>query len=197
MNLANKLTLFRIILVPFFVAFMLIDEIPYNYLLALIIFAVASVTDFLDGYIARKYNMITSFGKFLDPIADKVLVVSALVCFVELGWTGAWVVVVIIAREFIVSGIRLAAVESEDKTVISAGFLGKLKTAVTMVVICWFLIIMTIYFDFKINYFDISPDFNMAIVTTTSVLMYTCAFLTVISGVQYAWQYRHVFKSKN
>jgi len=176
MNLANKLTLFRIILVPFFVAVLLIPEIPYNYLWGLIIFVIASVTDFLDGYVARKFDMITPLGKFLDPIADKILVVSALVCFVELGWTSAWVVAVIIAREFIVSGVRLAAVEGADKTVISAGFLGKLKTAVTMIVICVVLIIT--------NQFIID------------ILIYICAFLTVISGVQYVWQYRNVFKAK-
>ena len=86
MNLANKLTLMRVILVPFFVAFMLIDAIPLNYLWALLVFAIASITDMLDGKIARKYNMITSFGKFLDPLADKILVAAALVCFVQLGW---------------------------------------------------------------------------------------------------------------
>ena len=91
MNLANKLTLMRVILVPFFVAFMLIDAIPLNYLWALLVFAIASITDMLDGKIARKYNMITSFGKFLDPLADKILVAAALVCFVQLGWCSAWV----------------------------------------------------------------------------------------------------------
>lgn len=102
MNLANKLTLMRVILVPFFVAFMLIDAIPLNYLWALLVFAIASITDMLDGKIARKYNMITSFGKFLDPLADKILVAAALVCFVQLGWCSAWVTALILAREFVV-----------------------------------------------------------------------------------------------
>lgn len=136
MNLANKLTLMRVILVPFFVAFMLIDAIPLNYLWALLVFAIASITDMLDGKIARKYNMITSFGKFLDPLADKILVAAALVCFVQLGWCSAWVTALILAREFVVSGVRLVAASSEKKAVIAAGMLGKLKTAMTMAAIC-------------------------------------------------------------
>ena len=98
MNLANKLTLARVVMVPFFVAFMLIEEIPFNYLWAVLIFIAASLTDMADGKIARKYNMITDFGKFLDPLADKVLVISALICMVELGWTYSWVVAIIVAR---------------------------------------------------------------------------------------------------
>ena len=103
MNLANKLTLLRVILVPFFAFFMLAGNIvPYSYLWAAIIFAAASITDTADGKIARKYNMVTNFGKFLDPLADKLLVVTALICFVELGWASAWVTAIIVAREFVV-----------------------------------------------------------------------------------------------
>jgi len=178
MNLANKLTLFRIILVPLFAAAILTDS-NFGYTWALIIFAAASLTDFLDGHIARKYNMITPFGKFLDPIADKILVATALICFAGLGWTSAWVVALIIAREFIVSGIRLAAVESADKTVIAARFSGKLKTAFTMISICAVLLM---------NIFQIGSQFY------TDILMYICAALTVISGAQYVWDYRGVFK---
>ena len=113
MNIANKLTLLRVILVPFFAFFMLAgDIVPYSYLWAAVIFAVASITDTADGKIARKYNMVTNFGKFLDPLADKVLVVTALICFVELGWASAWVTAIIVAREFVVSGIRLIAAGS-------------------------------------------------------------------------------------
>ena len=134
MNIANKLTLLRVILVPFFAFFMLAgDIVPYSYLWAAVIFAVASITDTADGKIARKYNMVTNFGKFLDPLADKVLVVTALICFVELGWASAWVTAIIVAREFVVSGIRLIAAGSEKKTVIAASIWGKLKTASTMV----------------------------------------------------------------
>jgi len=183
MNLANKLTLFRVILVPFFTAALLLDF----YLIALIIFAVASVTDFLDGQIARKYNMVTAFGKFLDPIADKILVASALICFAGLGWTSAWVVALIIAREFIVSGIRLAAVESAEKIVIAARFSGKLKTAFTMITICAILII-NIYTSVVAEELAVWPY------TACNILMYVCAALTVYSGAQYAWNYRGVFR---
>ena len=145
MNIANKLTLLRVILVPFFAFFMLAgDIVPYSYLWAAVIFAVASITDTADGKIARKYNMVTNFGKFLDPLADKVLVVTALICFVELGWASAWVTAIIVAREFVVSGIRLIAAGSEKKTVIAASIWGKLKTASTMVAICVIIIFLSI-----------------------------------------------------
>ena len=107
MNTANKLTVFRIILIPFFVLFMLTDFTAFNRLIALILFITASITDQLDGHIARKYNMITSFGKFMDPIADKLLVSSALICLSSLGELPAWVVIVIILREFAISGLRV------------------------------------------------------------------------------------------
>lgn len=116
MNLANKLTMFRVIIVPFFVFFMSADFVPLRFLWALILFALASITDMFDGKVARKYNMVTNFGKFLDPLADKILVAAALICFVELKWTPAWVVFVILAREFLVSGIRLVAASSEKRS---------------------------------------------------------------------------------
>lgn len=115
MNLPNKLTLFRVIIVPFFVFFMCFSAIPYRFLCATILFGLASLTDMLDGKIARKYNLVTDFGKFLDPLADKVLVAAALVCFIELNWTSAWIVFVILTREFLVSGIRLVAASSPKK----------------------------------------------------------------------------------
>ena len=110
MNLANKLTLLRVILVPFFAFFMLAgDIVPYSYLWAAVIFAVASITDTADGKIARKYNLVTNFGKFMDPLADKLLVCSAMICLVDLKLIPVWVVLIIIAREFIISGFRLVA----------------------------------------------------------------------------------------
>lgn len=181
MNLANKLTMFRVILVPFFVAAMAFSQ----HLAALIIFALASLTDMLDGKVARKYNMITDFGKFLDPLADKVLVAAALICMVELKYTAAWLVWVIIAREFMVSGIRLVAAGSKEKIVIAANIWGKLKTASTMVAICVILILHTI------------ADFGVAmtfIPLVSDILMYICTALTVISGVIYIWDYRSVLK---
>lgn len=195
MNLANKLTLMRVILVPFFVAFMLIDAIPMNYLWAAVVFAAASITDMLDGKIARKYNMITSFGKFLDPLADKILVAAALVCFVEVGWCSAWVTALILAREFVVSGVRLVAASSEKKLVIPAGMLGKLKTAMTMVAVC-VILLLHILEDFRVIYgipyvYSIQPmGFGFPIQLVSDILMYIAAALTVASGVKYLYDYR-------
>ena len=132
MNLPNKLTLLRICMIPFFVLFELaFPGQAWAKWVALVIFAAASLTDKADGYIARKYNMITNFGKFMDPLADKLLVCSAMICFVEKHQMPAWVVIVIIAREFIISGFRLIA--AERGKVIAAGMWGKVKTAVQMV----------------------------------------------------------------
>ncbi|MDE7360792.1 MAG: CDP-diacylglycerol--glycerol-3-phosphate 3-phosphatidyltransferase [Oscillospiraceae bacterium] len=183
MNLANKLTMFRVIIVPFFVLFMSVSAIPYRFLWALILFGLASITDMLDGKVARKYNMVTDFGKFLDPLADKILVAAALICFVELGWTYAWVAFVILAREFIVSGIRLVAATSEKKKVIPANIWGKLKTAVTMVAMAVMLILGVLMDDF-----GLMAEFPARIVR--DVLMYLSALLTVISGVVYCYDSR-------
>ncbi|MCH5205617.1 MAG: CDP-diacylglycerol--glycerol-3-phosphate 3-phosphatidyltransferase [Oscillospiraceae bacterium] len=184
MNLANKLTMFRVIIVPFFVVFMSVAAIPYRFLWALVLFALASITDLLDGKIARKFNMVTDFGKFLDPLADKVLVAAALICFVELGWTYAWVVFVILTREFLVSGIRLVAASSDKKAVIPASIWGKLKTAVTMAAMVVILIFGVLIDDFGI----IGGEFPAQIVR--DVLMYLSALLTVISGIKYVYDYR-------
>ena len=184
MNLPNKLTVMRVVMVPFFVAFMLIGAIPYNYLWALLVFAAASITDMLDGKIARKYNLITNFGKFLDPLADKILVASALICFVQLGWCSAWVTALILAREFVVSGVRLVAASSDKKVVIAAGMLGKMKTAMTMVAIC-----VIIFMWILVQFGAITPeDFPIQIIS--DILMYIAAALTVASGVQYLYDYR-------
>ena len=128
MNLPNKLTILRIIMIPFFVLFMLLDggaNQTYRYIAA-VIFIVASFTDLLDGKIARKYNLVTNFGKFMDPLADKLLVCSGLICFVGLGALPAWFVIIIISREFIISGFRLVA--SDNGVVIAASYWGKFKT---------------------------------------------------------------------
>ena len=144
MNLPNKLTIFRMILVPVFVfiAYLQIDGyiigFSIKYLLLDLIFIIASITDQLDGYIARKTNQVTTFGKFLDPIADKVLVLSALVMMCEFGLIPGWIPVIVLAREFIVSGFRLVAVEKG--TVIAASIWGKIKTATTMVAIILLLL---------------------------------------------------------
>jgi len=135
MNLPNKLTIVRIIMIPFFVFFLLTDLFGNTGdWIALVIFIVASLTDLLDGYIARKYNLVTNFGKFMDPLADKLLVCSALICLVELGRLPAWMVVIIISREFIISGFRLVA--SDNGIVIAASYWGKFKTTFQMIMIC-------------------------------------------------------------
>ncbi len=184
MNLPNRLTLLRIALVPFFVFFMCFTAMPLRFLWALILFVLASITDLLDGRIARKNNMVTDFGKFLDPLADKILVAATLICFVELGWTSAWVVFIILAREFIVSGIRLVAASSDKKKVIPANIWGKLKTAVTMIAIIVILILGVLIYDLKV----IGGDFPAQLIR--DILMILSAALTVISGIVYCYEYR-------
>lgn len=134
MNLPNKLTVLRVIMIPFFVLFLLsgIGKDAGKWI-ALALFVIASLTDLLDGKIARKYNLVTNFGKFMDPLADKLLVCSALICFVELGKLPAWMVIVIISREFIISGFRLIA--ADNGVVIAASYWGKFKTTFQMVMI--------------------------------------------------------------
>ena len=134
MNLPNKLTMFRVILIPFFVVFLLVDITSVDKWIALAIFIVASLTDLLDGKIARKYNLVTNFGKFMDPLADQLLVCSALICLVALERIPAWMVIVIIAREFIISGFRLVA--SDNGVVIAASYWGKFKTTFQIIMIC-------------------------------------------------------------
>lgn len=189
MNLANKLTMLRVIMVPFFVLFMMVDAIPLNYLWAMVVFAVASITDMIDGKVARKYNMITDFGKFLDPLADKILVAAALVCMVELKWTYAWVAIIILVREFVVSGVRLVAAGSEKKVVIAAGWLGKVKTAVTMVAIVVVLLMHIV------AGFGVLPE-AFPIQLISDILMIASAVLTLWSGVQYLYDYREFIDPK-
>nr|WP_330362043.1 CDP-diacylglycerol--glycerol-3-phosphate 3-phosphatidyltransferase [Pseudobutyrivibrio ruminis] len=134
MNLPNKLTLFRVVLIPFFVLFLLINPASQALrIIADLIFIVASLTDMLDGKIARKYNLVTNFGKFMDPLADKLLVCSAMICLIATGQLYAWVVIIIVAREFIISGFRLIA--AENGIVIAANIFGKLKTVSQMIMI--------------------------------------------------------------
>jgi CDP-diacylglycerol--glycerol-3-phosphate 3-phosphatidyltransferase len=180
MNLPNKLTVLRIILVPFFVLFLLVDSIPYNYLWALIVFAVASITDCLDGNIARKYNLVTNFGKFLDPLADKVLVLAAMIGFIELGLSSSVVVIIVIAREFLVTSLRLVA--ASDGTVIAASIYGKIKTILQMFSIVAILLLKTID-QFTPTGWDIDLISN--------VLMWITAVIAVISGWDYLWKNRH------
>lgn len=164
MNLPNKLTILRILIVPFFVWLLLVD-FPYSSLWATLLFIAASITDLLDGYIARKYNLVTDFGKFADPIADKILVISACVCLVETGVLPAWSVLIIIFREFVVSGIRMSA--AAKSIVIPADKLGKLKTVTQMLAIILLI-------SGWLNYFYLPY-----------ILYYISVFLTFLSGIMY------------
>ncbi len=135
MNLPNKLTMFRVILIPVFIIVLMagIFSEPLNRYIGVAVFCIASFTDYLDGNIARKYNLVTNFGKFMDPLADKLLVSSALICMIELGMLPAWIVIIIISREFIITGFRLIAVE--NGVVIAASWWGKIKTVMQMAMI--------------------------------------------------------------
>ena len=174
MNLPNKLTVLRVIMVPFFVFFMLTDVGgPANKWIALVLFCVASLTDMLDGKIARKYNLVTNFGKFMDPLADKLLVCSAMICMIEMGKLPAWIVIVIIAREFIISGFRLVA--SDNGIVIAASYWGKFKTVFQMAMI------IVLIADFG-GIFDIIAQ----------ILIWIALALTVISLIDYVVKNKEV-----
>ncbi len=176
MNTPNKLTLLRIILVPFFILFLLADAIPLHSLWALIAFVVASLTDLLDGKIARKQNLVTNFGKFLDPLADKVLVISGLICFIQMGLSDAVVVIIIVAREFLVTSLRLVAVDNGN--VIAASGLGKIKTAFTMTAMVG-VMLLAILKDFSV----LPLEFPLFLIS--EILLWVAVVLTVISGVDY------------
>lgn len=192
MNLPNKLTLLRVFLIPFFLLFMYLD-FPCHFLLALIVFAAASVTDALDGKIARKHNLVTNFGKFLDPLADKVLVISALTVFVEFDCVkmSAIPLIIIIAREFMVSGLRLLA--ADEGIVVAAGIWGKLKTAFTMVTIVGVLLWLCICFDFNAGLDSGLIDAVNNIIIPALIWISTA--LTVISGLIYLKGYWHLIDS--
>ena len=175
MNLPNKLTVLRVIMVPFFVAFMLYPLVgDASKYVALALFCIASFTDFLDGYIARKNNLVTNFGKFMDPLADKLLVCSALVCLSSMGKLAAWITLIIIAREFIISGFRLVA--SDNGIVIAASYWGKFKTVSHMA-----MIIMLIL-DFA------HPVYQFV----TGVVVGIGLVLTVVSLVDYVFKNKQV-----
>lgn len=188
MNLPNKLTMFRVILIPFFVFFLLADiglgrVAP---IVALIIFIVASLTDMLDGKIARKYNLVTNFGKFMDPLADKLLVCSALICLVELDRVPSWIVIIIIAREFIISGFRLIA--ADHQIVIAASMWGKFKTTFQMAAII--LMILNCACSLRIGNVDI-------LYILAQIALYAALVLTVISLIDYLAKNRDVLKEQD
>lgn len=190
MNLPNKLTVVRVILVPFFVFFLLMPNIPHHFLWALIIFGAASYTDHLDGKLARKNNQITNFGKFLDPLADKILVVSALVGFVSLGLASTWCVILIIAREFIVTSIRLVAID--NGVVIAANNWGKTKTIsqiIAIVSILAFQYIQELVTLGKLSAFTIGGLSSAVLFGQIGfVLILIATFFAVFSGFIYIKQ---------
>ncbi len=179
MNLPNKLTIFRVILIPFFVFFQLAPYFGgYGKYIAVSIFIVASLTDLLDGKIARKYNLVTDFGKFMDPLADKLLVCAAMICLIESGQLASWIVIVIMSREFIISGFRLVA--SDNGIVIAASYWGKFKTVFQM------LMIIVLILDIP------HPAFEILGV----VLTYVALILTVVSLIDYLIKNKGVLKSQ-
>ena len=179
MNLPNKLTLFRVVLIPFFVFFILAPYFEgYGNYIAVAIFIVASLTDMLDGKIARKYNLVTNFGKFMDPLADKLLVCSAMICLISTGQLPAWIVIIIISREFIISGFRLIA--SDNGVVIAASYWGKFKTTFQM------LMVIVLIIDIPNPVFDVIG----------TVLIYAALALTIISLIDYIVKNKDVLKDQ-
>ena len=174
MNLPNKLTIFRVILITFFIVFLLVPITPIDKWIALAIFIIASLTDLLDGKIARKYGLVTNFGKFMDPLADKLLVCSALICLIELDRIPSWMVIVIIAREFIISGFRLVA--ADNGVVIAASYWGKFKTTFQMVAVCLLIA-------------DIE-----ALGLFAQIVLWIAVILTVVSLVDYLIKNKNVMK---
>ena len=174
MNTPNKLTIARMIIVPFLVIFLLTGwGGEANRYISLTLFVVASVTDWFDGYLARKNNLVTNFGKFMDPLADKLLVCSAMICMIDLKRLPAWFVIIIIAREFIISGFRLIA--AENGVVIAANYWGKFKTASQMIMI----ILLILHFD-------------GIFVILEQIFIWLSLALTIISLITYIWQNRTV-----
>ena len=179
MNLPNKLTVFRVILIPFFVFFYISPYFPQSgQYIALAIFVIASLTDLLDGKIARKYDLITNFGKFMDPLADKLLVCSAMVCMVGNGTLQSWMLIVIICREFFISGFRLIA--AENGIVIAASYWGKFKTVFQMIMVIMILV-------------GLSATWY---VVATEIVKYIAVILTLVSLADYVWKNRAVLKEQ-
>lgn len=194
MNLANKLTLIRIILVPIFLVFIAYQGLPYGSVIATLIFIIASVTDQLDGYIARSRNQVTNFGKFMDPLADKLLVTAALISLVELQLVPAWAAIIIIAREFAVSGLRTIA--ASEGLVIAASWWGKIKTVIQIIAIVLLLLQVNIInspgikelvagSNFLRNFFIYVPD----------IFLYLAVAITIISGVDYFRKNKNVINT--
>ncbi len=192
MNLPNKLTLLRVAMIPFFVLFLLLPQIPHHYLIAGLVFGAASYTDHLDGKLARKNGQITTFGKFMDPLADKILIISALICLVSLDLAPVWMVLLIVAREFMVTFIRLVA--AEGGMVLAANNWGKAKTVsqiVALVVVFLFEYIRELS---SMGYFVLSAEIGAFFSGVEWGLLFVATALAVISGGVYLFQNLHILK---
>ena len=194
-NTPKKRTVLRIILVPFFVAVLLLPQIPHHYIIAAIIFGAASYTDHLDGKIARKNNLITDFGKFADPLADKIMVTAALACFVQVGLTNAIVLILILTREFMVTSMRLVAA-GRGKGV-AANNWGKAKTVSQIVAV---LLILIMQYILELNAMGCISLENIGLISSifyvaSDILMWIVVALTLISGIIYMWDNREFVKN--
>jgi CDP-diacylglycerol--glycerol-3-phosphate 3-phosphatidyltransferase len=191
MNLPNQLTVARLILTFVFVALLSLEDLSWSKTAALFVFAIAAITDFLDGYIARKHNLVTNFGKLMDPLADKVLMCAGFVLLTRLELIPAWIVVVILSREFMVTGLRLLA--SAEGVVLAAENLGKYKTIFQIITVIYFLLFLAAkesligFLQPLFNAFYLGPD-NLGM-----VLIWTSLILTVWSGWSYLWKNRKLF----
>ena len=184
MNLANKLTLIRIILVPVFLIFIAVKGIPYGSFIATIIFILASLTDKLDGYIARSRNQITNFGKFMDPLADKLLVTAALISLVELHIVPSWAAVIIIAREFAVSGLR--SIAASQGKVIAASWWGKIKTVIQIIALILLLLQVNINDSGVLTKFVADSSFWKSFFgIVPQIMLMSAVLITIISGYEY------------
>ena len=178
MNLPNKITIFRMCMIPFFLVFFLMESIPYNEWIALAVFIIACISDAVDGHLARKHNLVTNFGKFMDPLADKLLVCTALLCFVERGTLNLIVAVVIVAREFFISGFRTVA--TEGGLVLAASYWGKSKTIAQMIMCCLLIVHLEVF---------IFPVLE-------TVFIWASFALTIISLLDYVMKNKSVLSTK-
>ena len=182
LNLPNILTMSRIIITPVFLAVILMDSLPHRFLIACLIFSIASITDAVDGHLARKYNQVTNFGKLLDPIADKVLTTSALLAFMSMGLCNIWIVMLVLTREFTIASVRMIA--ATDGVVIPANIWGKIKTVSQMVFTIVIMLLGEAYYLIEKSYADLLvrlPDLSLI----SNGLLWITAILTVVSGVIY------------